>query len=67
LDTDSVKSRAAAAFKKEERQRDGKQATAEYEANQRAVREKTEKLRALRLARDAALSNSKSVPAGNRK
>jgi hypothetical protein len=33
---------------------DGKKAMAEYEANAAAVRAKTEKLRALRLARDAA-------------
>ena len=33
---------------------DGKKAMAEYQANAVATREKTEKLRALRLARDAA-------------
>jgi hypothetical protein len=33
---------------------DGKKAMAEYEANAAATRAKTEKLRALRLARDAA-------------
>ena len=41
-------------FKKEARRRDGETAMAEYEANQRAMREKTARLRALRLARDAA-------------
>ena len=46
--------RADAMFKKEQRQRDGEQAMAEYEAERRATAEKTAKLRALRLARDAA-------------
>jgi hypothetical protein len=36
------------------RQADGRKATAEYEAAAEAVRAKTERLRALRLARDAA-------------
>ena len=41
-------------IKKDQRQRDGVQAMAEYEAERRAVRDKTARLRALRLARDAA-------------
>jgi hypothetical protein len=41
-------------FKKETRRRDGETAMTEYEANQRAMREKTARLRTLRLARDAA-------------
>ena len=40
---------------KAKREADGKKAMAEYEANAEAVRAKTEKLRALRLARDAAM------------
>jgi hypothetical protein len=40
---------------KAKREADGKKAMAEYEANADAVRVKTEKLRALRLARDAAM------------
>jgi len=43
-----------APVKKEARRRDGEKAMVEYEANQRAMREKTARLRALRLARDAA-------------
>lgn len=39
---------------------DGRKAMAEYEASILATREKTEKLRALRLARDAA--EAKSAP-----
>ncbi len=46
--------RAAITAKKEERARDGAQAMKEYEAEQRAVLAKTERLRALRLAREAA-------------
>jgi hypothetical protein len=46
--------RADASFKKEERARDGAKAMMEYEADGRAVRAKTERLRALRLAKEAA-------------
>ena len=40
--------------KKQERLREGQLAMAEYQADGRAVLEKTARLRALRLARDAA-------------
>ena len=47
--------RAEAAFKKKETQlSEGRQAMAEYNANRLAMREKTARLRALRLERDAA-------------
>jgi hypothetical protein len=47
--------RAEALFKKkEERLSEGQEAMAEYEADGHAMREKTARLRALRLARDAA-------------
>jgi hypothetical protein len=49
----SDKARAEALFKKETRLREGQKATAEYEAAQQAIREKTARLRALRLARAA--------------
>ena len=53
--TSQTHARASALFnKKEEQQREGRKAMAEYEAAQHAMREKTAKLRALRLARDAA-------------
>ena len=53
--TSQTHARASALFnKKEEQQREGRKAMAEYEAAQQAMREKTAKLRALRLARDAA-------------
>jgi hypothetical protein len=44
--------------KKEQRAREGAQAWAEYEAERRALGEKTARLRALRLARDAATNNA---------
>lgn len=51
---DEARARAEANFKKEERAKDGAKAMMEYQANARSVREKTEKLRALRLAKEAA-------------
>jgi hypothetical protein len=50
--------RAEAIFKKQERLKDGEQAMAQYEADRRAMLEKTARLRALRLARDAAATAS---------
>jgi hypothetical protein len=44
--------------KRHERARDGAQAWAEYQAEGRAVRERTARLRALRLARNAATDSS---------
>ena len=50
-----AQAKAEASFKrKEDQARDGKKAAAEYEANRLAVRERTAKLKAQRLARDAA-------------
>jgi hypothetical protein len=46
--------RADASFKKEERAKDGAKAMTEYLDNARLVRERTERLRALRLAKKAA-------------
>lgn len=45
--------KAAAAFKKQEQQREGTKAMAEYQAGLVAEEKKTAKLRALRLAREA--------------
>jgi hypothetical protein len=56
-----ARDRAEAIFKKkEERLREGQQATAEYEAARLATQEKTARLRALRLARDAGLKTPAS-------
>jgi hypothetical protein len=49
-----LKKRADARFKKDERVREGTKAMLEYEAEGRAVREKTARLRALRLDKEAA-------------
>jgi len=49
----AVRARAEANFKKQERAREGAEAMQEYLANGRLVREKTERLRALRLAKEA--------------
>jgi hypothetical protein len=52
--SDEARARAEANFKKEERAKEGARAMMEYQANSRLVREKTEKLKALRLAKEAA-------------
>lgn len=54
LTSEAARARAEANFKKEERAKEGAKAMMEYQANSRLVREKTEKLRALRLAKEAA-------------
>src|SRR5262244_4652828 len=62
MNADDAHRRAGALFKKEQQLREGQQAMAEYEAELQATREKTARLRALRLARDAA-NNKKTRPA----
>jgi hypothetical protein len=52
--SDEARARAEASFKKEERAKEGAQAMLEYQAKGRSEREKTERLRALRLAKEAA-------------
>jgi hypothetical protein len=49
-----LKKRAEASFRKEERAKDGKKGAADYEAAARAIAAKTLRLRALRLAKEAA-------------
>ena len=61
MNADEAHRRAEALFKKEKQLREGQQAMAEYEAKLRATQEKTARLRALRLARDAV--NQKAPPA----
>ena len=57
--SEKAKARAEALFKrKEEQARQGAKAWEEYQARQRAVAEKTERLRALRLAKEAAESGT---------
>jgi hypothetical protein len=50
----AVRARAEASFKKEERAKDGAKAMLEYRADSRALLEKTARLKALRLAKEAA-------------
>ena len=64
IDAKEARDRAEAIFKKkEERLREGQQAMVEYEAARLATREKTARLRALRLARDIAELPKKQSPA----
>jgi hypothetical protein len=58
---DEVK-RAEATIKKQERAREGATAILAYETEGRAVREKTARLRALRLAREADEKRKPPVP-----
>jgi len=53
MTSDQAQQHAERNFKKEERARDGKNATMEYEVQARAIREKTARLKALRLAKEA--------------
>jgi SHS2 domain-containing protein len=52
--TSDVRARAEANFKKEERAKEGAKAMLEYQTNSRVVREKMSRLKALRLAKEAA-------------
>jgi hypothetical protein len=55
IKSDEARARAEASFKKKEGgAREGAKALTEYQANSRLVREKTERLKALRLAKEAA-------------
>jgi hypothetical protein len=51
--SDLDQQRAEKRFKQEERARDGRKAMTEYETQARATRAKTERLKALRLAKEA--------------
>jgi hypothetical protein len=61
MNSNEAHRRAEALFKKDQQLRESQQAMAEYQAKLAAMREKTARLRALRLARDAA--NKKAPPA----
>jgi hypothetical protein len=54
---EALKKQADARFKKDERVREGAKAMLEYETEGRAVREKTARLRALRLNKEVAEKN----------
>ena len=59
--TDEARRRAEALFKKEQQLREAQQAMAEYQTGLHMMRQKTARLRALRLARDAANNNKKKT------
>lgn len=65
--SDSDKDTASAAFTATQRAEDGKKAMAEYEAAAIAIRAKTERLRALRLAREAELARTAPKKAPKKK
>ena len=52
--SNEARARAEASFKREERAKEGAKAVMEYQANSRMIGEKTERLKALRLAKEAA-------------
>jgi hypothetical protein len=58
VNTNPDQVRAEAQFKKEQQMHEGARAMAEYRAAQEAMRVKSARLRALRLARDAAKQNT---------
>ena len=54
MKSDEARARAEENFRKEEGNKDGAKAMMEYQAKSRSEREKTERLRALRLAKEVA-------------
>ncbi len=57
--SDKARQRAEQSFKQEERARDSRKAMMEYEAQAGATREKTARLKALRLAKEVQGQKSK--------
>lgn len=53
MNSDQARERAERSFKKEERAQDARKAMTEYECQALATREKTSRLKELRLAREA--------------
>ena len=68
MTSDQDRKRAERSFKQEERARDGRKAMTEYEVQARATRAKTERLKALRLAKEAQLQTEEppAKPTGRR-
>jgi hypothetical protein len=61
MTTAEARARAEKIFKQEEREREGRIAISQYEAQGRAVRENMARLRALRLAMQSATQKTKGV------
>jgi hypothetical protein len=62
VNSEQAREQAEKSFKQEERARDGRSAMAEYEAEARAIREKTARLKALRLAKEAQAHHEPPPP-----
>jgi hypothetical protein len=62
MNSEQARQLAEKRFKQEERAQDGRKAMTEYEAEARATREKTARLKALRLAKEAQAQNE-ALPA----
>ena len=62
MSSDEARQRAEKSFKQEARALDGRKAMTEYEAQVLAIREKTARLRALRLAKEAQAQNEEPAP-----
>jgi hypothetical protein len=62
LSSDDARQRAEKSFRQEARALDGQKAMTEYEAQVLAIREKTSRLRALRLATEAQAQNEEPAP-----
>ncbi len=62
-----TKTRAEASFKKEERAKEGAKAMLEYQASGRAIREQMARLKALRLAKEAADAAAPPAPQPEKK
>jgi hypothetical protein len=65
VNSEQARQQAEKRFKQDERVRDGRKAMAEYEAEARAVRENTARLKALRLAKEAI--ENKAAPTAPRR
>jgi hypothetical protein len=62
---EALKKRAEARFKQADRALDGRKAMTEYEAQVLAIREKTARLKALRLATETQAQNEEPPPKTN--
>ena len=62
MTSDQDRQRAEKSFKQAERAKDGRAAMTEYETQAHATRAKTERLKALRLAKEAETQTEAPVP-----
>ena len=62
MNSEQARQQAEKRFKQEERAQDGRKAMTEYEAEARVTREKTARLKALRLAKEAQARDEPPPP-----